>query len=328
MKKTILFALFVFLALSLLIMPVLAEEAGEADETEEVEETEESEETNGEEVISQLKAQITELKTQIETIKNRIQTLMRNRARVKDEDGSDVKDEVGELKEEAKEVRRELQLTKQLWRGKRGEEVELLQEILATDPEIYPEGFVTGYFGPLTYQAVKRFQKEAGIEQVGVVGPKTLGKINELLEEGAGESGQVPPGLLVAPGIRKKLGYTPTPPEGQELPPGISKKLEEESASPFSVSNVSVSEVDSDSALIAWMTDEEADSKVYYNTSSPVKPGEYKTEYSSGLVEEHEIELKELTPETEYFFFVESEDSEGNNATSTEKSFTTEATTE
>jgi hypothetical protein len=105
------------------------------------------------------------------------------------------------------------------------EEVKTLQEILATDPDIYPEGLVTGYFGPLTQQAVKRFQKMAGIEQAGRVGPKTLVKINELLEQGSGKSGKVPPGLLVAPGIRKKLGFQPAIPTGQDLPYGICKKL-------------------------------------------------------------------------------------------------------
>ena len=91
------------------------------------------------------------------------------------------------------------------------EEVKQLQELLSTDPEIYPEGFITGYFGRLTEKAVKRFQKRICLEEVGVVGPKTLSKINELLTEGAGNSGKIPPGLLIAPGIQKKLCATSTP---------------------------------------------------------------------------------------------------------------------
>ena len=69
-----------------------------------------------------------------------------------------------------------------------GDDVETLQQILATDPDIYFEGLVTGYFGQLTKNAVKRFQKATGIEQVGQVGPKTLSKLNDLLKEGAGNS--------------------------------------------------------------------------------------------------------------------------------------------
>ena len=127
----------------------------------------------------------------------------------------------GELKEEIKAT---LQLTRQLREGMRNADVMLLQELLATDPEIYPEGLVTGYFGPLTKAAVRKFQKKAGIEQVGIVGPKTTAKINNLLE-GAGKSGKIPPGWLISPGVAKKLGFTPEVPEGQKLPSGIAKKL-------------------------------------------------------------------------------------------------------
>ena len=131
-----------------------------------------------------------------------------------------------EIRETAKEIKGTLKLIRQLRIGMSGEDVELLQEVLATDPEIYPEGLVTGYFGPLTRNAVKRLQKIAGFEQVGQVGPKTLSKINGLLVEGAGKSGKVPPGLLIAPGIRKKLtDVTFQLLPGQILPPGIAKKI-------------------------------------------------------------------------------------------------------
>jgi len=59
-------------------------------------------------------------------------------------------------------------------------------------PEIYPEGLVTGYFGPLTLSAVKRFQQKYWQEilapwgltkdqATGFVGPTTRAKINQLL---------------------------------------------------------------------------------------------------------------------------------------------------
>jgi uncharacterized protein YkwD len=100
--------------------------------------------------------------------------------------------------------------------GTRGAEVKELQEFLKTDHGIYPEGLTTGYFGPLTQAAVKKFQKKHGIEPVGVVGPKTRAKLNELLTKGAGASGIIPPGLLIAPGIQKKF-VTGSP---DELQPG------------------------------------------------------------------------------------------------------------
>lgn len=59
-------------------------------------------------------------------------------------------------------------------RGMRSEEVKALQSILKTDAEIYPEGYVTGYFGPLTEKAIKRLQKRYGILETGVIDEPTV----------------------------------------------------------------------------------------------------------------------------------------------------------
>ena len=170
--------------------------------------------STAQELINQLKQQVQALIAQIEQLQAQVQSMKQIRA---------------EVKTETKEVKKtSLALMRQLRIGMSGEDVLLLQEFLATDLEIYPEGLKTGYFGPLTKRAVERFQKKMGVEQVGQVGPKTVAKINELLEEGAGNSGKVPPGLLIAPGIRAKLGFAPTPPSDQTLPCGISKQLGQE----------------------------------------------------------------------------------------------------
>lgn len=63
--------------------------------------------------------------------------------------------------------------TQFLTRGSQGPEVVSLQQILGRDPAIYPEGLITGYFGPLTEAAVKRLQEKYEIEPLGIVGPKT-----------------------------------------------------------------------------------------------------------------------------------------------------------
>lgn len=61
-----------------------------------------------------------------------------------------------------------------------------LQQLLATDIEIYPEGILSGYFGPLTEAAVQRFQLKYGVVNsaedsgYGLVGPKTRAKLNEV----------------------------------------------------------------------------------------------------------------------------------------------------
>jgi len=59
-------------------------------------------------------------------------------------------------------------------------EVTTLQTVLKSDPMVYPEGLVTGYFGSLTEAAVKKFQAKYGIDQTGTVGPVTRAKLNSL----------------------------------------------------------------------------------------------------------------------------------------------------
>jgi len=64
-----------------------------------------------------------------------------------------------------------------LKRGMRGEEVEMIQEILREDPDIYPEGLATGYYGPLTEAAVKRLQERYGLPQTGQIDSQLREKI-------------------------------------------------------------------------------------------------------------------------------------------------------
>lgn len=99
--------------------------------------------------------------------------------------------------------------TRTLGVGSSGDDVRKLQEFLAQDKIIYPEGLITGYFGPATERAMKRLQEKHGLEQVGRVGPKTMMKLNELTTKGAGKSGVIPPGLLTAPGLQKKIPPIP-----------------------------------------------------------------------------------------------------------------------
>lgn len=128
---------------------------------------------------------------------------------------------------EIKQREATVELTRRLATGTQGEDVRALQILLALDHEVYPEGVITGFFGPLTTKAVMKFQKKHGIEQVGFVGPKTLKKLNEKLKESAviivgatttaafheGDGFSfststpclvVPPGHFIAPGFLKK----------------------------------------------------------------------------------------------------------------------------
>jgi peptidoglycan hydrolase-like protein with peptidoglycan-binding domain len=62
--------------------------------------------------------------------------------------------------------------------GMRSAEVNAFQTLLAKDRSIYPEGIVSGYFGPLTQAAVKRLQTKHGLPQTGVADAKTQHLLN------------------------------------------------------------------------------------------------------------------------------------------------------
>jgi hypothetical protein len=68
-------------------------------------------------------------------------------------------------------------ISNNLSQGMTSGEVEKLQSFLAQDTAIYPEGKVTGYFGPATARAVMRWQTAHGLyaygESKGAVGPQT-----------------------------------------------------------------------------------------------------------------------------------------------------------
>lgn len=69
--------------------------------------------------------------------------------------------------------------------GQTGDEVKTIQMLLAKDATIYPEGKITGYFGPATQAAVQKFQEKYGIAKAGntgygLVGPATRAKLNAM----------------------------------------------------------------------------------------------------------------------------------------------------
>lgn len=60
-------------------------------------------------------------------------------------------------------------------RGNSGEFVKDIQSILKNDSLIYPQGLVTGFYGPATEQAIKKLQEKYGLPQTGVVDSPTIG---------------------------------------------------------------------------------------------------------------------------------------------------------
>jgi peptidoglycan hydrolase-like protein with peptidoglycan-binding domain len=72
--------------------------------------------------------------------------------------------------------------------GMQSSDVYRLQQLLATDNELYPEGIVSGYFGLLTLNAAQRFQLKYNVVSsdqdtgYGLVGPKTRAKLQEIFK--------------------------------------------------------------------------------------------------------------------------------------------------
>jgi peptidoglycan hydrolase-like protein with peptidoglycan-binding domain len=63
--------------------------------------------------------------------------------------------------------------TQSLENGETNEDIKRIQKLLATDPEIYPYGVASGFYGPKTEEGIKNFQTRFDLDPVGVVGPAT-----------------------------------------------------------------------------------------------------------------------------------------------------------
>jgi peptidoglycan hydrolase-like protein with peptidoglycan-binding domain len=265
------------------------------------------------------------------------------------------------------EMRHAINLTRQLSRGMSNEEVTTLQEILAADPEIYPEGVVSGFFGALTEKAVRKFQQKHGLDQVGTVGPKTRAALFNFVNNISTTTRSLPPGLA------KKLNQTlattttsSTTPSGVgatvtlcHIPPGNPSAKQTitvgapamrahlahgdtlgacttatatttppatttptDTTAPI-LSNISVSTTSPTTVVVSWGTNENADSAVWYGTSTPLDTNTAPKIESETLKMSHAINLSGLVASTTYYYRVASKDAAKNNATSSEASFLT-----
>lgn len=289
-----------------------------------------------------------------------------------------------------------------LSQGSESDQVAMLQTLLALDTAIYPEGKVTGYFGPATKRALQRLQKQNGLSQVGSVGPQTRSLLERLfkthfaeaqeieddIEDDVRDSVQVylaslpviadgtcaipanPYGTtspfmqkdgklkiisngnslvykngkhkivitpnsyiekngkkqtLITPGIRidkdgkqKTIircgGSTTTPPV---IPPAG------DTTAPI-MSSI-LSSPAHQSATVTWLTNESAVSKIYYSSTSPVLMATAFNLSNNTLKTSHSFTLSGLSPSTTYFYHAVSLDASGNSATSSERTFTTTA---
>lgn len=245
------------------------------------------------------------------------------------------------------EVSQSLKLIRNLREGMSGDDVKALQAILAADTSIYPEGLVTGFYGKLTSEAVKKFQKKYGIEMLGLVGPKTLKKLNEESdklslsqendendEDNDGDKKDkkfcVPPGHLIASGWLKK-NDKPIISECKTFPKGIEKKLDDnedenhttaDTTAPV-ISGIGTSSLLATTTNIVWTTNEKSSSKVWFGTTTPLVTTSTAAVSSSAKVTNHSLSLSGLATSTTYYYVVGSSDEKGNTATSSQNSFIT-----
>lgn len=91
-----------------------------------------------------------------------------------------IKDEPSPTKDkpEMKPKTEQKLLLKSLKKGQKNADVVLLQEKLIS-LGLLPKEAATGYYGPQTVSAVKKFQKKHKLDQTGSVGPKTRSVLNE-----------------------------------------------------------------------------------------------------------------------------------------------------
>ncbi len=156
--------------------------------------------------------------------------------------------------------------------GSSGPDVVTLQTYLAADATLYPEGLITGYFGPLTQAAVIRFQTRYGIEQVGRVGPITLAKLNSLISGGV---------------IVNSDQYAP-------------------------IMTAIAANVGPNSATISWKTNESARSRVMYSSAYPFLYASAASSADANMDLDQSVMLSGLVPNTKYYYVLESIDASGN----------------
>ncbi len=92
------------------------------------------------------------------------------------------------------------------------------------------------------------------------------------------------------------------------------------------ISNISVT-ASTSTATISWITNEESTTKVKYADKPLASATTTKVVIDSDLVINHSVGLTNLTASTTYYFVVKSADAASNIASSTERIFTTQATT-
>jgi peptidoglycan hydrolase-like protein with peptidoglycan-binding domain len=70
--------------------------------------------------------------------------------------------------------------TKSYQKGDKNVEIEHLQEILFSENVSFPQNLITGYFGSITENSLKLFQKKHGLAETGIVDSATQTQLNSI----------------------------------------------------------------------------------------------------------------------------------------------------
>lgn len=182
-------------------------------------------------------------------------------------------------------------LTSSLAVGSTGADVRSLQTFLALDPSMYPQGLITGYYGPLTRDAVIRFQTAHGISPVGVVGPITRAQINLMISNGIGFDTRAP--------SFSTLNVTPAANSANIT---------------FTTNEMARGKVYYDTRpLVMYETDR--------NFVEPYISGQVVSD--AALAGGHSLTIPNLVPNTTYYYTTQATDQSGNVMLINQKTFTT-----
>jgi peptidoglycan hydrolase-like protein with peptidoglycan-binding domain len=178
-------------------------------------------------------------------------------------------------------------INRQLEYGMSGSDVGAMQAFFAKDATIYPEGFVTSYFGVMTKNAVINFQAKNNIATAGRVGPATLPILNAAMNDS-----------LNSTNVSQNYGVAPTI---------------------FGV-NVSTNG-NMNSVNLSWSTNESAQGSVYYsssplnlyeNSNSVTVTGANLASTNSNYMTSQNVVIQNLQSNTTYYYLIYTTDQDGN----------------
>lgn len=205
-------------------------------------------------------------------------------------------------------------LTSDLERGGTGDAVRRLQECLARDPEVYPEGTINGSFGQLTQRAVIRFQEKYAAEVLaplgltkgtGKAGPLTRDKLNALCFTGRGET--TPLRIVIA-----TVDYSPIKDAAAELErqwEQFGLEVEVETFSPAALERDVVSPRAYQALLFGEVLGTIPDPYPFWHSTQGRAPGLNLSSYSNNKVDRLlEDARKEFDPVKRFELFAQAQD--------------------